>query len=628
MGAIRAPPLLDYETMTDTRSDHWGDLPVRSDLDLGPDSASDAGLGPDASPLIVDDLAVIGAEPEVDVDDIDLDLTAPDQGDGGDPADDALAARMVRLLRAAAVVGAAGFVIVLVINLLSPSNLLDTTGPENDQDDLVIDDEQAGIGGAPIESITGDGIDDGSAVVAVEGVIGGGAGEPVSGLGEAATASVEAADGTAEGQGAGAAANAVAGTGAGSGSGSGGAIAATADYRSNLAMIKAATVRNRNHDGSADRAVPQASLVLADHYGPRSAYLGNPGGNPEQSFPVVAGGQFRTSCEFSHFGYDDPLVFPGQAGASHLHMFFGNTDVNAYSTHDTLINSGSSTCNGQELNRTGYWVPAMFDGQGNVRVPERIVVYYKGEGRSRGAAQPYPAGAAMIATTNLDAAPSSEGGVGGKKLSFQCSDNFSTNTGNGSQTMASCDGNQFAQPGRWTVLEMNVKFPQCWNGQNPSDWNNFRPPQSDWYGSNCTGEFGTNLPNLEYFVNYKVDPGENTANWYLSSDVDPTSFGMSKGTGGGSTHGDWWGGWHPDVNRMFIDNCVNRATGSPSGCGMGYLTDGGPNGSAPASGPALKFRPQYEGPHKVSAAELFAELCPSSGRSYQRPEDAAYCRPG
>ena len=154
-----------------------------------------------------------------------------------------------------------------------------------------------------------------------------------------------------------------------------------ANYNSNLALIRSQSVRNRNHDGSPFRSTPQAALDTSSSsplLGSRSAYLGNPNGNPEQAFPVSAGGQFRISCEFSHFAYDDPLVAPNDPGAAHLHMFFGNTDVNAYSTFSSLRDTGSSTCNGQELNRTGYWVPAMIDGDGNARIPERIVVYYKG----------------------------------------------------------------------------------------------------------------------------------------------------------------------------------------------------------------------------------------------------------
>ncbi|MEM7326410.1 MAG: hypothetical protein AAF531_25215, partial [Actinomycetota bacterium] len=145
----------------------------------------------------------------------------------------------------------------------------------------------------------------------------------------------------------------------------------------------------------------------------------------------------------------------------------------------------------------------------------------------------------------------------------------------------------------------------------------------------CTGEFNQTFLNLENFVNYVVELGETTEGWYLSSDVDQTTFGTAKQTGGSTVHGDWWGGWHEETNRMWLDNCVNYAnpSGAPSGCGFGYLTDGGPDNTNPGDGPALKIRPQYTGPLKVSAQTLFEELCPGTTRQYTKPEDAAYCTP-
>ena len=407
-------------------------------------------------------------------------------------------------------------------------------------------------------------------------------------------------------------------------------------YADNLARIKKVTAyRNTNEDNSLFKSTPSASLPIEQLYGPRTDYLNNPAGNPEQDFPTPEGGQNRTGCEFSHFAYDDPLVYPGQPGKAHLHMFFGNTDVNAFSSYDTLINSGSSTCNGMELNRTGYWVPAMFDGNGNVRIPERVVVYYKGEGLSRGASIPYPDGAAMIAnqTGDVNTINNGLGGADGK-FSFVCSDQWSSPGPSESNTIPDCDGSKFLKEYGVTdephvVLEMNVKFPQCWSGTNPSDFrNSYSIPQAgSWYYSLCENAFNKNLPNLEYFVNYRVDIGENTNNWFLSSDVNPATFVKDKASGS-SVHGDWWGGWNKTVNKMWIDNCVNYVdpTGTPSGCGFGYLTNGGPDGNNPLPGPALKYRKQYTGPNKVSAQTVFKDLC-TTGRTYVSPASAAYCNP-
>ena len=402
-------------------------------------------------------------------------------------------------------------------------------------------------------------------------------------------------------------------------------LVTTGNYKSNLALVKSATHRNRNLDNSKFRNTPMASIPIEQLFGPRSEYLNNPGGNPEQAFPWKDGGQFRTACEFSHFAYDDPLVFPNEPGKSHLHMFFGNTDVNAYSTYQTLFNSGSSTCNGKELNRTSYWAPAMFDSSGNVRVPERVVVYYKGEGLAKKNAEPYAAGAAIIATQNINATSYTNGGAAGK-FSFTCSDQFYGPRTPAQNTILSCDGNRY--PHRDTLV-MNVKFPQCWNGQDPSDWrNNYSVPKSGgWYFSLCEGTFNRTLPNMEYFIHYPIDNNETTSGWFLASDVNPTTLVKDR-VSGSTVHADWWGGWNKEVNDMWINNCVLlNLSPTPTGCGMGYLTDGGPDGSAPRPGPALKYRDQYNGPFKIPASQVYNELCANKTRPYTTPASAAWCNP-
>ncbi len=37
--------------------------------------------------------------------------------------------------------------------------------------------------------------------------------------------------------------------------------------------------------------------------------------------------EFNAACPYSHSFKDDPIVFPGQPGASHMHSFFGNTST-------------------------------------------------------------------------------------------------------------------------------------------------------------------------------------------------------------------------------------------------------------------------------------------------------------
>jgi hypothetical protein len=68
-------------------------------------------------------------------------------------------------------------------------------------------------------------------------------------------------------------------------------------------------------------------------------------GQPDQPITGPQGrvGQFVVECPFSHALSDDPILYPGDAGASHLHVFFGNTGANADSTLESLLDQGT-TC--------------------------------------------------------------------------------------------------------------------------------------------------------------------------------------------------------------------------------------------------------------------------------------------
>jgi len=92
---------------------------------------------------------------------------------------------------------------------------------------------------------------------------------------------------------------------------------------------------------------------------------------------------YRTRCLISHYSYADPLRFQGGAAdnspdGAHLHMFFGNTSLTGASTSASLLGHQQSTCGDLgRFNRSSYWIPALFNVDGDVVHPYNITAYYK-----------------------------------------------------------------------------------------------------------------------------------------------------------------------------------------------------------------------------------------------------------
>jgi hypothetical protein len=119
--------------------------------------------------------------------------------------------------------------------------------------------------------------------------------------------------------------------------------------------------------------------------------------------PVRAGtgpGQFVVRCPYSHTNMDDPIVFPGQPGASHMHDFFGNTTVDASSTVASML-AGETTCRAAS-DTAGYWTPTPFLDGKQLRPPV-MRIYYLGDGTPQ--VETIPAGLQIIGGNKLAQSP-------------------------------------------------------------------------------------------------------------------------------------------------------------------------------------------------------------------------------
>lgn len=115
------------------------------------------------------------------------------------------------------------------------------------------------------------------------------------------------------------------------------------------------------------------------------------------SAAVVRVAEFLADCPFSHRLPDDPIVFPGLPGASHMHSFFGSTATNAHTTLASL-QSSPSNCN-PRVDLSSYWVPTLYKGNTPVE-PTGTTFYYLGEGVRDdiiARTQPLPLGLRIVA---------------------------------------------------------------------------------------------------------------------------------------------------------------------------------------------------------------------------------------
>jgi hypothetical protein len=267
-------------------------------------------------------------------------------------------------------------------------------------------------------------------------------------------------------------------------------------------------------------------------------------------------GNFRFLCRFSHLGYDDPIVFPGQPGASHLHMFFGNDEVDASSDYDSLRNSGGSTCQGGPANRSGYWIPAVLTAEGEVVRPEYITVYYKGPGSAPDGSlvdvEPFPPGIRMIAGQDLHAP------VEDARFGWYCE-------------VAQAKSQRIPDCGPDELVGVSLVFPTCWNGTDVDAADHrshmsyaVRDPESGI--ASCPPSHPVSLPEFTLGVWFEHDGDSST--WSLSSDrADHAGVEFDNGA---SFHADWFGAWDPDIQQLWVDRCINGLLN----CVGGQLGDG------------------------------------------------------
>ena len=248
-------------------------------------------------------------------------------------------------------------------------------------------------------------------------------------------------------------------------------------------------------------------------------------GQPDRvlSGPQGRVAQFVVECAYSHQAFDDPIVHPGEPGASHLHVFFGNTTTDASSTAESLL-AGDTTCN-QQLDTASYWAPAVIV-DGVVQTPVKSVAYYRaGPDVDPTTVQPYPLGLQMLGGNSGATEPQPVSVV-----AWTC----------GAGSIREVEPPECPADRNLRLL---VTFPDCWNGVDLVSDDHISHVAYSHLGQ-CPTSHPVPIPQLQFSVEYPVH--------------GPTD-GLELASGGLLTgHADFFNAWDPDRLAREVRNCIHR----------------------------------------------------------------------
>jgi hypothetical protein len=236
--------------------------------------------------------------------------------------------------------------------------------------------------------------------------------------------------------------------------------------------------------------------------------------------PRLHDGIFLSVCLPSHVAKDDPIVHPGEPGASHEHEFFGNTTTDANSTYASL-RAGDTTCR-IAADTAAYWVPTLYaDGQ---RIaPLKVNAYYL-RGVRAGRLVPFPAGLKVIA-----------------------GDSHATTAQSRAVTGWRCSGIQLVlttEPAACPAGSHNVlviRFPDCWNGKD-LDSADHQSHMAYRVRGACPAGFPVQVPRLALNVHYQLS---SVTNLTLSS-------GSLR-----SVHADFFNAWNQTALARLVRANLN-----------------------------------------------------------------------
>ncbi|GAA3612055.1 hypothetical protein GCM10022223_30190 [Kineosporia mesophila] len=244
--------------------------------------------------------------------------------------------------------------------------------------------------------------------------------------------------------------------------------------------------------------------------------------------------EFNATCSYSHSGKNDPIVFPNQTGASHLHSFYGNKITKANTTVDDLMKFTATTCVPKK-DHSSYWVPSLTNKATGKKVqPNMLIAYYGSllDDKNKKKTVPMPNGMRMI----YGDASKQVKTPAGSRDAFYCSG-------------GPLEGKARSTDGNWPVcgdggtVHFMMRFPDCWDGKH-LDSPDHKSHVS--YGSqgDCPKAFPVRIPAMTFSIYYPTHGSK--AGYSLSS-------GMAS-----SMHADAFVAWDVKTMNDRVKSCVRQ----------------------------------------------------------------------
>ncbi|MFI5756372.1 DUF1996 domain-containing protein [Streptomyces sp. NPDC051569] len=242
--------------------------------------------------------------------------------------------------------------------------------------------------------------------------------------------------------------------------------------------------------------------------------------------------EFQANCSVSHAKPDDPIVFPGQPGASHNHTFMGNTTTNAASTTGSL-DGGGTACKAPG-DKSAYWMPTLYKGDQEIRPVGPQTIYYKSGVTDYRSVRPFPKGLRFVVGNPMQSAAefrNHRGWVEG----WECGNSY----GN-AEFPASCPTGQDVQ------LNLRFQAPSCWDGKyldTPDHTSHMAYPIAS--GANqdvCPQTHPVALPMIEFKMAWPVNG-------------DMSQVRLASGVGH-TFHYDFFNAWDDATLKALVQHCV------------------------------------------------------------------------